>query len=57
MTRNKPFAKKLRLAKRRRQTRWAPFWLIPKIFRPGRRVHPSRITAVKRNWRRTKTKA
>lgn len=57
MTRNKPFPKKIRLAKRRRQTKWAPFWLIPKIFRPGRRIHPSRITKVKRNWRRTKTKA
>jgi ribosomal protein L39E len=57
MTRNKPFPKKKRLAKLGRQTKWAPFWLIPKIFGVGRRVHPSRITHVKRNWRRTKTKA
>ncbi|MDP3729085.1 MAG: 50S ribosomal protein L39e [bacterium] len=50
-------AKKLRLAKKASQTRWAPFWAIPKAFGKGRRVHPGRLTVVKRNWRRTKTKA
>ena len=49
--------KKLRLAKLGRQTKWAPFWIIPKIFGKGRRIHPSRVTKVKRTWRRTKTKA
>lgn len=49
--------KKLRLAKMLKQTKWAPFWVIPKKFRAGRRIHPSRITHVKRHWRRTKTKA
>ena len=49
--------KKLRLAKKGRQTRWAPFWTIPKTFGAGRRIHPGRLTRVKRNWRRTKTKA
>lgn len=53
----KHLSKKLRLIKLGRQTRWAPFWIIPKKFGKGRRVHPSRITTVKRNWRRTKTKA
>ena len=57
MSSNKLLSKKLRLAKRRKQTKWAPFWLIPKVFGKGRRVHPSRITRIKRNWRRTKTKA
>ncbi len=52
----KNLAKKLRLAKKGRQTRWAPFWIIPKIYRPGRRVHPGRHTTVKRNWRRDNTK-
>ncbi len=56
MTRNKPAPKKRRLAKKGRQTKWAPFWIIPKVFGKGRRVHPSRVTAVKRNWRRTKLK-
>jgi len=49
--------KKLRLIKRGRQTKWAPFWTVPKIYGKGRRVHPGRHTAVKRSWRRTKTKA
>jgi len=57
MTRNIHPAKKGRLAKKRRQTRWAPFWTVPKIYGKGRRVHPGRHTSVKRSWRRTKTKA
>lgn len=50
-------SRKLRLAKLGRRTRWAPYWAIPKKFGKGRRVHPGRITAVKRSWRRIKTKA
>lgn len=50
-------AKKLRLAKRLAQTKWAPFWTVPKKYGKGRRVHPGRHTAIKRHWRRTKTKA
>jgi ribosomal protein L39E len=48
-------SKKAKLAKAGRQTKWAPFWVIPKMFGLGRRVHPSRVTAKKRNWRRSKT--
>ena len=50
-------AKKGRLIKRSKQTRWAPFWTVFKIYGQGRRVHPSRHTDVKRSWRRTNTKA
>jgi len=57
MTRFKPPAKKQRLAKKGRQTRWAPFWTVPKKYGTGRKVHPSRHTAVKRSWKRTKIKA
>ncbi len=57
MSRLKSPAKKNRLAKRGKQTKWAPFWTVPKIYGKGRRVHPGRHTAVKRNWRRTKTRA
>lgn len=57
MARFKSLAKKLRLAKRLKQTRWAPFWTVPKIYGKGRRVHPGRHTAIKRSWRRTKTNA
>ncbi len=56
MARYLHLAKKKRLAKRSGQTRWAPFWTVPKIYGRGRRVHPGRHTAVKRNWRRGKTK-
>ena len=50
-------SKKKRLAKHGRQTRWAPFWLTQKVFGKGRRIHPSRLTVVKRSWRRHKIKA
>lgn len=50
------YAKKRRLGKLGKQTRWAPFWTVPKIYGAGRRVHPGRHTDVKRSWRRGKTK-
>lgn len=57
MARVKHLSRKLRLAKKLMQTRWAPFWTVFKIYGRGRRLHPSRHTAVKRHWRRTKTEA
>ena len=57
MARYKHPSRKKRLAKKGRQTRWAPFWTVPKIYGPGRSVHPGRHTTVKRNWRRRKLKA
>lgn len=56
MARYVHLAKKQRLAKKGRQQRWAPFWTVPKIYGQGRRIHPGRHTAVKRTWRRGKTK-
>ena len=56
MARHIPLAKKIRLGKLNRQTRWAPFWIVPKIAGVGKKIHPSAFTAKKRNWRRTKTK-
>jgi len=50
-------SRKKRLIKKGRQTRWAPFWLIPKVFGKGRKVHVGRLTKIKRNWRRNKTNA
>jgi ribosomal protein L39E len=50
-------SKKLKLAKKGRQTRWAPFWTVPKKYGRTRRVHPGRHTVVKRSWRRVKIKA
>lgn len=57
MARYKSLTKKRRLIKKGRQTRWAPFWIVPKALRMGRRVHPGRFTRVKRSWRKTKIKA
>jgi ribosomal protein L39E len=57
MARYKHLSRKKRLAKLGRQTRWAPFWTVVKRFGKGRKIHPSRMTAKKRSWRRTKTKA
>lgn len=57
MSRYKPPAKKQRLAKKGRQTKWSPFWLIPKMNRGLKKIHPSRYTHVKRSWKRTRTKA
>ncbi len=57
MARSIHLSRKLRLAKVGKQTRWAPFWAVPKKFGKGRRVHPGRLTVVKRSWRRIKTKA
>ncbi len=57
MSRYNPRAKKKRLAKRIKQTKWAPVWTVPKIYGKGRRVHPSRHTSIRRDWRRTKTEA
>ncbi|HLP79216.1 MAG TPA: 50S ribosomal protein L39e [Acidobacteriota bacterium] len=53
----KHLSKKLRLIQRGKLTRWAPFWTVLKIYGKGRKVHPSRHTSVKRNWRRTRLKA
>jgi len=50
-------SKKNRLTRAREQTRWAPFWTVPKVYGKGRRVHPGRHTHIKRNWRRIKLKA
>ncbi len=56
MARYKSPLKKEKLAKKQRQTKWAPFWLVFKALGKGKKVHPSRLTEVKRSWRRTKTK-
>ncbi len=57
MARYKKLGKKLRLAKKLKQTKWAPFWTVPKIYGKTRKVHPGRHTRVKRNWRKNRTEA
>ena len=46
--------KKSTLAKKARQSKWAPVWVVLKKFGMGKRVHPSAITRHRRSWRRTK---
>jgi ribosomal protein L39E len=52
----KPLAKKLKLGKAQRRTKWAPFWVSLKAMGKGKKVHPSRFTSIKRNWKRHKLK-
>jgi ribosomal protein L39E len=47
-------AKKIKLMKKNRQTKWAPVWVILRKYGPGKRVHPSAVTRNRRSWRRTK---
>ena len=49
-------SKKRHLDRAQRQTNWAPFWTVLKKFGKGKKVHPSRITHVKRAWARSKLK-
>jgi len=49
-------SKKRHLDKAKNQTKWAPFWTVLKKFGKGKKVHPSRITHIKRSWRRTSLK-
>ncbi len=49
-------SKKRHLDRAKRQTKWAPFWTVIKKFGKGKKVHPSRITHVKRSWSRQSLK-
>ena len=48
--------KKIKLAVKGRQTRWAPVWVVLKKNGKGKKMHPSAVTHVKRSWRQTKLK-
>ena len=48
--------KKIKLGVAGRQTKWAPVWAVLKRFGAGKRVHPSEMTAHRRQWRRHKLK-
>jgi len=49
-------SKKRHLDRVKKQTNWAPFWTVLKKFGKGKKIHPSRITHVKRAWARSKLK-
>ena len=46
--------KKTILAKKARQTKWAPVWIVLKKYGIGKKVHPSAMTRYRRSWRITK---
>lgn len=46
--------KKATLAKKGRQTKWAPVWVVLKKFGMGKKIHPSAVTRTRRSWKRTK---
>jgi len=54
MTRH--YQKKIKLGVYERRTKWAPVWAVIKKFGQGKRKHPSEMTKLRRNWRRTKLK-
>ena len=56
MATNKRTQKKIKLSKHGRRTKWAPFWVVIKKFGQGKKVHPSSITRIRRNWNQTKLK-
>ena len=47
-------AKKIKLTKQGRRTKWAPVWAVLKKYGMGKRIHPSTMTKHRRSWRRTK---
>jgi len=55
-TQKRRYQKKIKLGRANRQTRWAPVWVVLKKLGTGKKAHPSSVTYVKRNWRRTKLK-
>jgi len=52
----KPLSKKKKLGKQGKRVKWAPFWAVMKRYGTGKKIHPSSMTAVKRNWRQRKLK-
>jgi len=50
----KNYQKKVKLAVKGRQTKWAPIWAVLKRFGVGKKMHPSAMTKHRRSWRRTK---
>lgn len=52
----KSYQKKIALGVARKQTKWAPVWAVVRTYGKGKRVHPSQLTAKRRNWRTGKLK-
>ena len=46
--------KKTKLAVHGRRTKWAPVWTVLRKYGPGKRVHPSAMTRLRRRWNSNK---
>jgi len=46
--------KKVKLAVHTRRTKWAPVWAVIRKYGPGKKIHPSAITRLRRHWARGK---
>jgi ribosomal protein L39E len=55
-TKRRRYQKKVKLAVHNRRTGWAPFWAVIKKYGKGKRIHPSQMTSIRRNWRKSKLK-
>lgn len=52
----KHYQKKVKLGVHGRRVKWAPVWTVIKKYGQGKRIHPSKMTRVKRSWRQIKLK-
>ncbi|MFA5020061.1 MAG: hypothetical protein WC533_03095 [Candidatus Pacearchaeota archaeon] len=48
--------KKIKLASAGKHTKWAPFWVVVRKFGAGKRIHPSKVTRLRRRWNTQKLK-
>ena len=56
VSKKKANQKKIKLGVHGRRTKWAPVWAVLKKYGKGKRVHPSSMTRLRRNWRQNKLK-
>lgn len=50
----KHYPKKIKLGVHGRRTKWTPVWTVLKKYGAGKKIHPSRMTRLRRNWRQNK---
>ncbi len=50
------YQKKIKLSKQGKRTKWAPIFVVLKKFGKGKKIHPSSVTSIRRNWRIHKLK-
>lgn len=56
LVKKRAYQKKIKLAMHGRRVKWAPVWAVLRKHGQGKKIHPSRMTRIKRSWRSTKLK-